>query len=82
MFVDRRKLKYKELSDQLDALMNPDTEGEKPTWVAQIEVDLQRTFSKWLADTTGGRKRALYDVAIARAKDGDEVRPQAIDRFL
>ena len=60
------------MTDQLDVLMAGGDGVEKPVWIDLIAVDLQRTFSKWIADTTGGRKRALYDVAAIRAKDGDE----------
>ena len=60
------------MTDQLDVLMAGGDGVEKPVWIDLIAVDLQRTFSKWIADTTSGRKRALYDVASIRAKDGDE----------
>jgi len=45
---------------------------EKPKWVSDIAVDLSRTFSTWVHGSTAGRKRALYEVASERAKDGDE----------
>ena len=62
---------YKALSATLDELMSG-ADDAKPEWIDLIAVDLKRTFSKWIADTTSGRHRALYDVASERAKDGDE----------
>ena len=52
--------------------MQADESVAKPQWVSDIAVDLNRTFSSWVSGSTAGRKRALYEVAMERAEDGDD----------